>query len=106
VTNAPESKPAITANHLTLTLGQGAEATAILHGVSLSVPQGQVVALLGPSGSGKSSLMALLSGLERASGGQLIVAGRISRNWMKMPSPARAGAASAWCCRPSTCCPP
>jgi putative ABC transport system ATP-binding protein len=76
VTNAPESKPAITANHLTLTLGQGAEATAILHGVSLSVPQGQVVALLGPSGSGKSSLMALLSGLERASGGQLIVAGQ------------------------------
>nr|WP_206243184.1 ABC transporter ATP-binding protein [Novosphingobium terrae] len=74
VTNAPESKPAITANNLTLTLGQGAEATAILHGVSLTVPQGQVVALLGPSGSGKSSLMALLSGLERASGGQLIVA--------------------------------
>jgi putative ABC transport system ATP-binding protein len=75
VTNPPQSKPAITATNLTLTLGHGEEATDILHGVSLIVPQGQVVALLGPSGSGKSSLMALLSGLERASSGDLHVAG-------------------------------
>lgn len=47
----------------------------ILRGIDLEVPQGQTLALLGPSGSGKSSLMAVLSGLERASGGSLIVAG-------------------------------
>jgi putative ABC transport system ATP-binding protein len=76
VTNPPQSKPAILAKDLTLTLGTGEDATAILHGVSLTVPQGQVVALLGPSGSGKSSLMALLSGLERASSGDLTVAGQ------------------------------
>lgn len=76
MTNPPQSKPAITAKDLTLTLGTGAEATSILHGVSLTVPQGQVVALLGPSGSGKSSLMALLSGLERATSGDLEVAGQ------------------------------
>jgi putative ABC transport system ATP-binding protein len=46
-----------------------------LRGIDLDIPQGQVVALLGPSGSGKSSLMAVLSGLERASGGSLTVAG-------------------------------
>jgi putative ABC transport system ATP-binding protein len=47
----------------------------ILRGIDLDIEQGQVVALLGPSGSGKSSLMAVLSGLERASGGSLTVAG-------------------------------
>ena len=47
----------------------------ILRGIDLAVPQGQTLALLGPSGSGKSSLMAVLSGLERASGGALTVAG-------------------------------
>ena len=71
----PASGPAILARNLTLTLGHGEEATDILRGVSLTVPQGQVVALLGPSGSGKSSLMALLSGLERATSGELHVAG-------------------------------
>lgn len=47
----------------------------ILRGIDLAVPQGQTLALLGPSGSGKSSLMALLSGLERATSGKLHIAG-------------------------------
>lgn len=66
---------AISARNLTLTLGDAAAPVTILRGIDLDVPQGQVVALLGPSGSGKSSLMAVLSGLERASGGSLMVAG-------------------------------
>src|SRR5207253_11451459 len=47
----------------------------ILRGIDLQVASGQSVALLGPSGSGKSSLMAVLSGMERASGGRVRVAG-------------------------------
>ena len=47
----------------------------VLRGIDLAVPLGQTLALLGPSGSGKSSLMAVLSGLERASGGSLSIAG-------------------------------
>lgn len=66
---------AISARNLTLTLGNAAAPVTILRGIDLDIPQGQVVALLGPSGSGKSSLMAVLSGLERASGGTLTVAG-------------------------------
>lgn len=65
----------IDARGVTLTLGSGDAATHILHGIDLSVPAGTSVALLGASGSGKSSLMAVLSGLERASGGQVQVAG-------------------------------
>jgi putative ABC transport system ATP-binding protein len=67
--------PAIAAQNLTLTLGSGNSAVQILRGLDLTVPQGQTLALLGPSGSGKSSLMAVLSGLERASSGALNVAG-------------------------------
>ena len=68
--------PAIAARNLTLALGSGTAAVEILKGIDLAVPQGQTLALLGPSGSGKSSLMAVLAGLERASGGTLIVAGQ------------------------------
>ncbi|WP_296675839.1 ABC transporter ATP-binding protein [Novosphingobium sp.] len=66
---------AIAASNLTLTLGQDGSAVEILRDIDLAVPLGQTLALLGPSGSGKSSLMAVLSGLERASGGALTVAG-------------------------------
>ncbi|MGB3711656.1 MAG: ATP-binding cassette domain-containing protein, partial [Erythrobacter sp.] len=69
------TSPAIAAHNLTLTLGSDAKPVDILRGIDLDIDQGEVVALLGPSGSGKSSLMAVLSGLERASGGSLTVAG-------------------------------
>ncbi len=76
ITPAIHSPPFIlAARDLTLALGQGHGAVAILKGIDLAVPQGQTVALLGPSGSGKSSLMAVLTGLERASSGTLSVAG-------------------------------
>ncbi|MEQ1499183.1 MAG: ABC transporter ATP-binding protein [Novosphingobium sp.] len=66
---------AIAAHNLVLKLGSGDSAVEVLRGIDLSVPQGQTLALLGPSGSGKSSLMAVLSGLERATSGTLDVAG-------------------------------
>ncbi|WP_369027087.1 ABC transporter ATP-binding protein [Qipengyuania sp. RANM35] len=67
---------AISARNLTLTLGTDAAPVEILRGIDLDIQTGSTVALLGPSGSGKSSLMAVLSGLERASGGSLQVAGQ------------------------------
>ncbi len=66
---------AIRARNLTLTLGSSAAPVEILKGIDLDIAAGEVVALLGPSGSGKSSLMAVLTGLERATSGTLEVAG-------------------------------
>ena len=75
VTSPRQASAAITARNLTLTLGSSAAPVPILKGIDLDVAAGETLALLGPSGSGKSSLMAVLTGLERASGGELTVAG-------------------------------
>ncbi len=58
-----------------ITLALGHPPTQILHGLDLKVERGTSVALLGPSGSGKSSLLAILAGLERASSGLVRVDG-------------------------------
>ncbi len=73
----PENRQlAISARQLTLSLGSETAPVDILRGIDLDIHEGEIVALLGPSGSGKSSLMAVLSGLERASSGELTVAGQ------------------------------
>lgn len=60
---------------MTLTLNSRAGAVEILRGVDLSVAEGQSVALVGPSGSGKSSLLMVMTGLEAATSGQVLIAG-------------------------------
>lgn len=69
------SQDAICARDLRLTLGSSEAPVEILKGLDLTIGKGETVALLGPSGSGKSSLMAVLSGLERATSGTLSVVG-------------------------------
>ncbi|MGH1464278.1 MAG: ABC transporter ATP-binding protein [Cognatishimia sp.] len=48
----------------------------ILHGITLEVPQGETLGLVGPSGSGKSSLLMLMGGLENATGGSITALGQ------------------------------
>lgn len=50
--------------------------TDVLKGVNLLVHPGEFFALLGPSGSGKSTLLRLIAGFNRASRGELLVAGK------------------------------
>ena len=63
------------ARNVTLALGEGEARVQVLRGVDLSVAAGETVAVLGPSGSGKSSLMAVLTGMERATSGEIVIAG-------------------------------
>lgn len=59
-----------------LSLDGNAGRIEILHGISLDVTKGESLGLVGPSGSGKSSLLMLLGGLERATGGQVMALGQ------------------------------
>lgn len=71
----PSPHIVMNARNVTLTLGAGPAKVEILRGIDLSVTAGETVALLGASGSGKSSLMAVLAGLERATSGDIEIAG-------------------------------
>ncbi len=64
----------ILAASLTITgLEAGYGAVRILHGVSLSVGEGQTVALLGTNGNGKSTLMKCIMGMVRPTAGSVVV---------------------------------
>lgn len=67
--------PIITLSNVHLSLESNAGTIEILKNISLNVSTGESLALIGPSGSGKSSLLMLLGGLERASSGSVRVAG-------------------------------
>lgn len=59
-----------------LVLEGNAGPVEILRGITLDVARGETVGLVGPSGSGKSSLLMLMGGLERATRGSVTLLGR------------------------------
>ena len=68
--------PVLSLKEAQLSLDGNAGRVDILKGISLDVAKGETVGLVGPSGSGKSSLLMLMGGLERATGGQVLALGR------------------------------
>lgn len=68
--------PVLALQDVTLTLDGNAGPVRILHGITLDVGRGETIGLVGPSGSGKSSLLMLMGGLERATSGSVQALGR------------------------------
>jgi D-methionine transport system ATP-binding protein len=54
---------------------RGQQAVTALSGISLSVPAGSIVGVIGRSGAGKSTLIRLVNGLEKTSSGRLLIEG-------------------------------
>lgn len=69
------SDPIISLKDVTLSLNGNAGLVEILHGITMDVMTGETLGLIGPSGSGKSSLLMVMGGLERATSGQISVLG-------------------------------
>ena len=61
----------IVAQDVTKSFARDGERVEVLKGVSLAVAAGELVSIVGPSGVGKSTLLHLLGGLERPTGGKI-----------------------------------
>ncbi len=59
-----------------LTLAGNVGPVEVLRGVDLDVRRGESLGLIGPSGSGKSSLLMVMGGLERATAGRILALGQ------------------------------
>jgi multiple sugar transport system ATP-binding protein len=55
-------------------------ATAVIHGVDITINDGEFVILVGPSGCGKSTLLRMIAGLENITGGEIKIGGRVVNN--------------------------
>ncbi len=65
------NNPVLALEDVRLTLAGNAGPVEILKGITLNVAKGETLGLVGPSGSGKSSLLMLMGGLERATSGRV-----------------------------------
>lgn len=70
------SDPVLMLRNTALSLDGNAGRVDILHDISMDVPRGETLGLVGPSGSGKSSLLMLMGGLEQATGGSVKALGQ------------------------------
>jgi putative ABC transport system ATP-binding protein len=65
------SHPIFSLKDAALRLNGNAGPVDILHAITLDVASGESIGLIGPSGSGKSSLLMIMGGLEQATGGSI-----------------------------------
>jgi len=77
--NAPREKngqPIIEIKDVVKSFPLGSGEVTILRGISFAVKTGEFVSIVGPSGNGKSTLLNMITGIDRPSSGEIIVTGR------------------------------
>jgi len=76
MTHPQNSEPIIKVENVVKKFQVGDKDVTILKGVSFEVNQGEFVSIVGPSGNGKSTLLNMMTGIDRPSDGQITVTGR------------------------------
>ncbi|WP_338017461.1 ABC transporter ATP-binding protein [Streptomyces adustus] len=76
----PPDDALVTCTDAALTFGRDAQAVVAVHGANLTIRAGDRLAVVGSSGSGKSSLLHLIAGLEQATTGSVTRATDVERS--------------------------
>lgn len=74
--NGAQDTVLVGVEHVTEVIAARAQRTMILDDIRFSVPRGSLFAINGPSGSGKSAMLNMLTGLDLPTGGRMIFEGR------------------------------
>mgnify|MGYP000222752630 CR=1 FL=1 len=69
----PSINAAIVVNHLSKIVDSSESALTILQQISFAIPEGDSVAIIGSSGSGKSTVLRCIAGLEAPTGGKIAI---------------------------------
>ncbi|MFN8482947.1 MAG: ABC transporter ATP-binding protein [Anaerolineae bacterium] len=76
VTLAAQSEPVVQVSDVVKSFAVGNSTITILKGVSFQVKGGEFVSIVGPSGNGKSTLLNMITGIDRPTSGEIIVTGQ------------------------------
>jgi putative ABC transport system ATP-binding protein len=68
-------KAAVALRDIVKSFDVGGEDITVLHGISLDIQPGEFVSIVGPSGNGKSTLLNMITGIDRPSSGAVFVDG-------------------------------
>jgi putative ABC transport system ATP-binding protein len=72
----PTSQPIIEVRDVVKNFSVGSTEVTILKGISFTVAAGEFVSIIGPSGNGKSTLLNMITGIDRPSSGEVVVTGQ------------------------------
>ena len=70
------NKPIISLKNIVKAFPVGDDEVTVLHDISLDIHPGEFVSIVGPSGNGKSTLLNMVTGIDRPTDGEVIVTGR------------------------------
>ena len=70
------SGPIVSLRNIVKSFPVANDRVTVLHDISLDIHQGEFVSIVGPSGNGKSTLLNMVTGIDRPSDGEVIVTGR------------------------------
>ncbi len=71
-----QNEPIIDMRNIVKRFSAGNSEVTVLHGISFNVMPGEFVSIVGPSGNGKSTLLNMVTGIDRPSAGEVVVTGR------------------------------
>jgi putative ABC transport system ATP-binding protein len=70
------NQPIVSLKNIAKSFPVGNDEVTVLHDISLDIHKGEFVSIVGPSGNGKSTLLNMVTGIDRPSDGQVVVTGR------------------------------